>query len=188
MNKFTTIIIVGIAFIICIGFAGATGYYVGNKMSSNQESAKQLIVNPDDVPESVKNQIKDDLRNELEAEIRADVIKQYTEMLNQSQTENNANSEDLTESNVDKTDKKTEEKQSNTRTSYNKKPFIKVHDVTVSDSAGPAALEQAINSALDDCSSTAVADANDIDGIGTFPITWTSADGASATSYITITE
>ena len=74
MNKFTTILIVGIAFIICIGFAGATGYYVGNKMSSNQESAKQLIINPDDVPESVKNQIKDDLRTELEAEIRADVI------------------------------------------------------------------------------------------------------------------
>lgn len=186
MNKFTTIILVGIAFIICIGFAGATGYYVGNKMSSNQESTKQSILSPDDVPESVKNQIKDDLRNELEAEIRADVIKQYTEMLNQSQTENKI--EESTNSDANKTDKKAEEKQSNVRTSYNNKPFIKVHDVTVSNSAGDAALEQAINSALDDCSSTAVADANDIDGIGTFQITWTSTDGATATSNITVTE
>lgn len=67
-------------------------------------------------------------------------------------------------------------------------PYIHVHDVTASASGGTAAIEAALNSAVDVSSGTVMCDTSAITGIGTFPVYWTATDGATATSYITITE
>lgn len=67
-------------------------------------------------------------------------------------------------------------------------PYIKVHDVSASMSGGTAAIEAALNSAVDASSGTVMCDASSITGLGTFPVYWTATDGATATSYITITE
>ena len=87
-----------------------------------------------------------------------------------------------------KQEQTTEQPKQEQTTEQPKKAYINVHDVSASASGGSAAIEAALNSAVDSSSGTVYCDPSSITGIGTFPIYWTSTDGATATSYITITE
>ena len=106
-----------------------------------------------------------------------------------NKTETKKDNTQKTETQKTETPKTTEQPKQETTTEQPKQQaYINVHDVTASASGGSAAIEAALNGAVDSSSGTVYCNASSITGIGTFPIYWTSTDGATATSYITITE
>ena len=168
------------------------------------------------IKEELKNEVKEEVRTELYDEVyeqaMADVETELQKRLDELEAEQKEAEEEAakqeetktdtennkTETKKDNTQKTTEQpkqeqtteqpKQEQTTEQPKQKAYINVHDVTASASGGSAAIEAALNSAVDSSSGTVYCNASSITGIGTFPIYWTSTDGATATSYITITE
>ena len=169
------------------------------------------------IKEELKNEVKEEVRTELYDEVyeqaMADVETELQKRLDELEAEQKEAEEEAAKQEETKTDtenNKTETKKDNTQKTETQKTetpktteqpkqeqtteqpkqqaYINVHDVSASASGGSAAIEAALNSAVDSSSGTVWCDASSITGIGTFPIYWNSSDGATATSYITITE
>ncbi len=131
-----------------------------------------------------------------EADKAEEAKKQEEEAAKQEETKADNNKAETKKDNTQKTETQKTETQKTTEQPKQEQPteqpkqqaYINVHDVSASASGGSAAIEAALNGAVDSSSGTVYCNASSITGIGTFPIYWTSTDGATATSYITITE
>lgn len=214
--KNSTTIIISISFIISICLVGFTCFYLGSKISNNkvvvnqsEESITSEIIDNSDLKielkEELRSEVKEEVRNELYDEIYAEVMEKVqndlsTQIALLQEEEEKRLAEELAAAeeaarqeaeNQSKNDKPAQQSQPSAPQQSSKpktEPYIKVHDVTVSASAGTAGIQAALESAVDACSGVVMTDASSIVGIGTFPIYWTASDGATATSYITITE
>lgn len=216
MKKFSILIVVGC--ILCIGLAGATGYYIGSKtqkpvQSSNNTDSKTKVATDTDA-NTLKAQLKEEVRAELYDEvyeeaydaaykaIEADLDAKIDELQKEAAkaSEEKSNTTKTTEVTESPKHENTQPTNSNNvggdggehKPSTTERPavqaYINVHDVTASMSGGTAAIEAALNGAVDSSSGTVTCDTSSITGIGTFPVYWTSTDGATAISYITVTE
>ena len=211
MKKFSILIVVGC--ILCIGLAGATGYYIGSKtqkpvqQSNTTESKSKIATDTDALKAQLKEEVRAELYDEVYEEaydaaykaIEADLdakINELQEDVKASEEEEKAT--ETTEVAESPKHENTQPTNGNNVGGGEHKPstterpavqaYINVHDVTASMSGGTAAIEAALNGAVDSSSGTVTCDTSSITGIGTFPVYWTSTDGATATSYITITE
>jgi flagellar basal body-associated protein FliL len=158
------------------------------------------------IKEELKDEVKEEVRTEIYDEVyeqaMADVETELQKRLDELEAEQNATEEATTTEESEGTTEAPAQQSSNrpsgggnsrgnggsTETEPKVAPYIHVHDVTASASGGTAAIEVALNSAVDGSSGTVMCDPSTITGTGTFPVYWTATDGATATSYITITE
>ena len=212
MKKFSILIVVGC--ILCIGLAGATGYYIGSKtqkpvqQSNTTESKSKIATDTDALKAQLKEEVRAELYDEVYEEaydaaykaIEADLDAKIDELQKEAAkaSEEKSNATKTTEVAESPKHENTQPTNGNNEGGGEHKPstterpavqaYINVHDVTASMSGGTAAIEAALNGAVDSSSGTVTCDTSSITGIGTFPIYWTSSDGATATSYITITE
>ena len=200
MKKYIILIV---AFICCVVFVGFTGFYLGSKTANKSQYTSNVSSQSDNSTENTTDieQIKSELRAEIRAEVQAEYISQINDLQNQI-NELIAYETELAEQEpieeeptqevtppVQETTQPVQQSSTQDTTPVQQKPaYLNVHDVTCSISGGSSAIEAALRSAVDSSSGVAMADADSITGIGTFPIYWTSSDGATATSYITITE
>lgn len=213
MKKTTIVLLIG-AFIICLGFVGVTGYYIGSKSVKQTKSTVETTNNnnalreeiraelKEEVREEVRQELYDEVKSEVEAEVAAHleeriatlqseseevpIVEDENEVVPESKLKSSGNTTQPTRS----TTTTQAQSQTSTQTQNQTKPnvYIKVHDVSASMSGGSAAIEAALNNAVDSSSGTVICDTSSIAGIGRFPVYWSSTDGATATSYITITE
>ena len=212
MKKFSILIVVGC--ILCIGLAGATGYYIGSKtqkpvqQSNTIESKSKIATDTDSLKAQLKEEVRQELYDEVYEEayaaaykaIEADLDAKIDELQKEAAkaSEEKSNTTKTTEVAESPKHENTQPTNGNNEGGGEHKPstterptvqaYINVHDVTASMSGGTAAIESALNSAVDSSSGTVTCDTSSITGIGTFPVYWTSTDGATATSYITITD
>ena len=212
MKKFSILIVVGC--ILCIGLAGATGYYIGSKtqkpvqQSNTTESKPKIATDTDALKAQLKEEVRAELYDEVYEEaydaaykaIEADLDAKINEL--QEDVKASEEEEKATETTEAAESPKKDTKPTNGnnvggdggehKPSTTERPavqaYINVHDVTASMSGGTAAIEAALNGAVDSSSGTVTCDTSSITGIGTFPVYWTSTDGATAISYITVTE
>ena len=206
MKKFSILIVVGC--ILCIGLAGATGYYIGSKtqkpvqLSDNIDSKPKVATDTD--ANTLKAQLKEEVRSELydevyeeaydaaykaiEADLDAKIDELQKEATKASEAPKSSNNGGNGSGNHQQSTQAPKEEPVTQAPAPKADPYINVHDVTASASGGTAAIEAALRSAVDSSSGTVMSDTSAITGIGTFPVYWTSTDGATATSYITITE
>lgn len=222
MKKSTIILLIG-AFIVCLGFVGVTGYYIGSKSSKSAQQTEPTIetaTNNDALREEIRAELKEEVKEEVRAELYDEVYEEaynaaYTTIESELDAKINELQEEADKQAEEEAAKEAEEQQTteapkssggnnngnhqqSTQTTREEPttqapapkadPYINVHDVTASASGGTAAIEAALNSAVDGSSGTVMCDPSAITGIGTFPVYWTATDGATATSYITITE
>lgn len=210
MKKFSILIVLG--FILCIGLVGATGYYIGSKtqkpvqQSKDIYSTSEVATDTDALKAKLKEEVRAELYDEVYEEaydaaykaIEADLDAKINELQEEAKVaEEEAKATKNTET-TESPKKDTNTNNTNNTNNSSVKPstterptvqaYINVHDVTASASGGTAAIESALNGAVDSSSGTVTCNTSAITGIGTFPIYWTSTDGATATSYITITE
>ena len=212
MKKFSILIVVGC--ILCIGLAGATGYYIGSKtqkpvkQSNTTESKSKIATDTDALKAQLKEEVRAELYDEVYEEaydaaykaIEADLDAKINEL--QEDVKASEEEEKATETTEAAESPKKDTKPTNGnnvggdggehKPSTTERPavqsYINGDGVTASMSGGTAAIEAALNGAVDSSSGTVTCDTSSITGIGTFPVYWTSTDGATATSYITITE
>lgn len=221
MKKSTIILLIG-AFIVCLGFVGVTGYYIGSKSSKSVQQTEPTVeattsndVLRDEIRAELKEEVKEEVRQELYDEVYEEAYSAaYTTIeseldakINELQEEADKQAEEAAKEaeeqqtteapkssggnsngNHQQSTQTTREEPTTQAPAPKADPYINVHDVTASASGGTAAIEAALNSAVDSSSGTVTCNTSSITGIGTFPIYWTSSDGATATSYITITE
>lgn len=223
MKKSTIILLIG-AFILCLGFVGVTGYYIGSKSSKSVQQTEPTVETAtsndalrDEIRAELKEEVKEEVRQELYDEVYEEAYNAaYTTIeseldakINELQEEADKQAEEAAKEaeeqqqtteapkssgggnsngNHQQSTQTTKEEPTTQAPAPKADPYINVHDVTASASGGTAAIEAALNSAVDSSSGTVTCNTSSITGIGTFPIYWTSSDGATATSYITITE
>ena len=172
----------------------------------------------EELKDEVKEEVRTELYDEVYEQAMADVETELQKRLDELEAEQKAAEEEATTEETEETTEAPVQQSSNkpsgdgnsggnsggnssgnsggnsggnggsTETKPKADPYIHVHDVTASASGGTAAIEAALNSAVDGSSGTVMCDTSAITGIGTFPVYWTATDGATATSYITITE
>ena len=211
--KKSTIILLICAFIVCLGLVGVTGYYIGSKAQKPVQQTTTETAN-EEATEALKAQLKEEVKEEVRAELYDEVyeeaynaayttieddldakIKELQEEVKASEEEEKATETTEVAESPKKDTKPTngnnvgggEHKPANTERPV-VQAYIHVHDVTAAAGGGTAAIEAALNSAVDSSSGIVTSNTISITGIGTFPVYWTDTDGATATSYITITE
>lgn len=213
MRKSTIILLIS-TFVVCLVFVGVTGYYIGSKSTKQTKSIVETTTSNDalreeiraELKEEVKDEVRQELYDEVKSEVEAEVAANLEERIAALQSESEEvliiddETEVVPESKPTSSENTTKPTQSTTTTPVQSQistqtqnqtklnAYIKVHDVSVSMSGGSAAIEAALNNAVDSSSGTVICDTSSIAGIGRFPIYWSSTDGATATSYITITE
>lgn len=160
----------------------------------------------EEVKEEVRKELYDEIYNQAMTDVEASLDEKLAELEAEQQAAEEETVKDTEESSKNtepQTQQTTTKPSNNNGNSDNNSgnnnsggktespkttPYIKVHDVSASMSGGNDAIEAALKSAVDASSGTVMCDPSAITGLGTFPVYWTSTDGATATSYITITE
>lgn len=161
--------------------------------------------------EAIKESLREEVREEVRAEVYDDI---YEQVMNDVEANLQARIDELVEEQK-KADAEAEAKDDNKNNTSNDnsnhasnnnsnnnnvnnnnddevttqappktEPYIKVHDITCKMSD----IESAIYGAVDGSSGTVMCDLSTITGYGTFTVYWTSTDGATATSKVTIIE
>lgn len=218
MKKTTIILlcIAAVVCMVLVGFTGYYIGSKSHKQDTTQvatnpleETTEVATTDVEAIKAELREEVKEEVRKELYDEIynqaMADVEASLDEKLAELDAEQQAAEEEAakeaeeasknTETQTQQTTTKPSNNGGNTNNNSGGKtespkttPYIKVHDVSASMSGGNDAIEAALKSAVDASSGTVMCDPSAITGLGTFPVYWTSTDGATATSYITITE
>lgn len=162
----------------------------------------------EEVREEVKAEVYDDIYEQVMTDVEANLQARIDELLEEQRK---ADEEAAAKAEEEASDKAAKEEASNKNNTSNNnsnnnsnknnennnnggggttqkppktEPYINVHDITCSMSD----IQSAIYGAVDSSSGTVMCDLSTITGYGTFTIYWTSTDGATATSKVTITE